>query len=1366
MGEVWEARGPGGVPTALKRVPVAERCGRRELEALQLLMRVRHPHLLAIHGYWVAGSYLVIGLELAGQSLRALLQERRQSGAAGLPAEAVLRYLADAAEALDYLGRPVHRLNSHTVRIQHRDVKPANLLLQGGAVKVADFGLAKALEGVAPQRSFSMTLAYAPPEFFRGETKPTSDQYSLGVTYYELRTGRLPFAGAPEAVMQGHLAGEPDLTGLTERERAVVARALAKDPDLRWAGCVKFIGEIARAGQVAGGPVSSSPDAAGPPELPQGPVPAAETAPHPATFRGQPVTTGLLLAADDLVPIPLKRTDVRAAVTAACADVTVTQVFVNTHPRALEATYVFPLPEDAAVHGLRMFVGERLIEGVVHEKEEARATYEEAKQQGHGAALVEQTSPNIFTTSVANLLPGQEIRVEIRYLQPLTFQEGRYRFVFPMVVSPRYVLGSDPAAESLVGEASAAVAAPRLPQGFLRGDAVSLEIELDAGVPLCGFDSPSHDLVVLEESGASRVRAALRRDDEIPNRDFVLNYRVAGPQLEHVLLHEPARPDQPGTFLLIATPPLQPPGPALAREIIFVIDRSGSMSGEPLAQAVQAARQLLDRLEPDDAVNVVAFDHQVAPLAASPLPAEETNLRRARAFLERLQAGGGTEMLEPLRLALQMPPAGGRERARLVVFLTDGSVTGERELLAALRPAIGRTRVVAFGIGTAVNRHLINKLAAAGRGFAEFLFPGENIARAVDRTLRRIGRPVLTDVELHWDGGTVEEVLPERCPDVYLDQPLAVLGRFRGAAPPGVTVRGRLAGRPYEARLDAPQGRRHEDGAPLAALWARCCIEELMDLIWEQPHREPELRRQVIGLAKRYSLASQFTSFLAVEYRTRAEREQARGVVTAAVPQYTPHGMPSSPPDLVQQVVGATRPQTDAEKEQAKEYFLEFLGSVKPEHVIPKDVEANIKYWIGEIDKKLSAQLNEVMHHPDFQRLEGAWRGLHHLVHEPESDEGLKIKVLNVSKRELAADLENAVEFDQSTLFKKVYEEFTQLVCEPYGVLIGDYEFAHDPEDVGLLERMARVVAEAFCPFIAAASPKLLGLESWTGLVGRNGLATAFDGVEYTRWGVFRENVVSRFVALTLPRVLGRAPYGEGFKKLDEFGFEEVAHDESGKAGPTAHALCWMNAAYVLGARLADAYAKDGSCLAIQGAEGGGKADGLAGHPALDDDGAPVPRCPTEVVVAEARDAELRRLGLLPLCRPKGADFVAFLGAETAHQPADAGAAALAQLPCVLQAARFAHYLKIMARDRLRASTDVNDCERWLNRWLNNYVAADPPGGGPEARATTPLAEAHVQVQEAPGEPGRFTIIARLRPFLASGDAPLVRMVLRVPKWA
>ena len=607
---------------ALKRVDLSDRCGHAELAALELLKEVRHPHLLSIHGYWVKENLLVIGFELADESLLALLKRDSGEPMRGLPPERVIPYLTDAAEALDFLGRPIHRLNHHAVRIQHRDVKPSNLLLQGGAVKVGDFGL-------------------------------------------------------------------------------------AKNSDHRWAGCVKFIGEVTRAND---------------PSVVRGTdkvvVKTQDISEAPIKFRGRPVTTGLLLVGEDLVPLPLKRTDVHGAITAAAAEVTVTQVFANTHDRPLEATYVFPLPEDAAVHRLRMHVGDRVIEGLVREKEEARQTYEEAKREGHGAALVEETTPNIFTSSVANILPGQEIRVEIAYLQTLPFQEGQYRFVFPMVVSPRYVLGADETAESIVPNVPSAVLVPRLPQGMLRGDTVSLQIDLDAGVPLCGFDSPSHDVVVLEETGTSRVKISLRNDREIPNRDFVLNYRVAGPRIEHALLCEPGKGDEPGTFVLLATPPAGDYEKALPREIIFVLDRSGSMQGQPMEQAKQAARQLLDRLEPEDVFNVIAFDNEVTPLASAPLPAEEANLRRARAFLEKLEARGGTEMLEPLRMALSQPRMDDVERVRMVVFLTDGSVYGERELLAALRPV--------FDQADAVGKALLSQTSRDEAGMVCIIFDVQN----------------------------------------------------------------------------------------------------------------------------------------------------------------------------------------------------------------------------------------------------------------------------------------------------------------------------------------------------------------------------------------------------------------------------------------------------------------------------------------------------------------------------------------------------------------------------------------------------------------------------------------------------------------
>jgi len=609
--------------------------------------------------------------------------------------------------------------------------------------------------------------------------------------------------------------------------------------------------------------------------------------PDSPSYRCRRITAGVLLAGAELAPLPLRQTAVRGAITGAAAEVSVTQVFVNEGSAAIEATYVFPLPDDAAAHRLRVQVGDRTIEGVVRERRAARASYEQARLAGHGAALLEQESANIFTTAVANILPGQEVRVEITYVQPLAFQRGQYRFVFPMVVAPRYVLGSDPAAEPLAGTVPESVFAPRLPAGRLRGDAVSLELDIDAGVPLCGFDSPSHEIVVVEEDGRSRVGVALARAAEIPNRDFVLNYRVAGPQISVASLWQPPADDQPGTFAVLAVPPLAAEAVPRPRELIFVLDRSGSMSGAAIEEAKHALRQLLERLSPDDTFNIIAFNDRVELVADVPLVANDAELRRARAFLDRITARDGTEMLEPLRLALRQPAADGPPRQRTVVFLTDGSVHGELELLAALRRDIGTARIVAFGIGTAVNRHLINKLAGASRGAAEFIYPGENIARVVDRTLARLSHPVLTDVELEWatpEGGIVRRP----CPDLFLDQPLFVIERFAGLQPPRVALRGRLGDQPYVHELTSADARRHAGGVRLCVLRARQSIETLMDELWEHPQNHDELRREIIALAVRFRLASEFTSFVAIEYRTPEERAAAFDNATVEIPQYAP----------------------------------------------------------------------------------------------------------------------------------------------------------------------------------------------------------------------------------------------------------------------------------------------------------------------------------------------------------------------------------------------------------------------------------------------------------------------------------------------
>jgi type VI secretion system protein ImpC len=475
-------------------------------------------------------------------------------------------------------------------------------------------------------------------------------------------------------------------------------------------------------------------------------------------------------------------------------------------------------------------------------------------------------------------------------------------------------------------------------------------------------------------------------------------------------------------------------------------------------------------------------------------------------------------------------------------------------------------------------------------------------------------------------------------------------------------------------------------------------------------------------------------------------------------------------PDLVQQVVAATRPQSDQEKEQAKEYFLEFLKQAVPaDHVIPKDVEANIKYWMGEIDKKLSAQLNEVMHHPDFQRLEGAWRGLHYLVHKPESDEGLKVKVFNVNKRELLKDLEKAVEFDQSTLFKKVYEEeYGQLGGEPYGMLVGDYEFSRTLDDVNMLKLLSGVAAAAHAPLVTNASSKMFNMDRYTELTAPRDLSKIFQGVEYMSWKSFRDSEDSRYVAMCMPRVLGRLPYGEDFKKVDEFGFEEFVD------GKDHDKYLWMGASWAYSANIVDAYCKYGWMARTRGVEGGGKVTDLPVHTFQTDDGDIAAKCPCEIAISDRREFELSNLGFLPLIHSKNNDFAVFMGAQSAQKPktyfeedANANAQLSAKFNYILCVSRFAHYLKVMARDKIGSFMEVNECERWLNRWIMNYVVSNPEMLSDEGKAKTPLQDAKVEVRAVKGKPGWYEAVAWLRPhFQLETLTASMRLVAEVPKRA
>ncbi|NKC34103.1 type VI secretion system contractile sheath large subunit [Falsiroseomonas selenitidurans] len=474
---------------------------------------------------------------------------------------------------------------------------------------------------------------------------------------------------------------------------------------------------------------------------------------------------------------------------------------------------------------------------------------------------------------------------------------------------------------------------------------------------------------------------------------------------------------------------------------------------------------------------------------------------------------------------------------------------------------------------------------------------------------------------------------------------------------------------------------------------------------------------------------------------------------------------------LLDQVIGATK---QTERDRAQELIKALTEeALKGTVTFSRNLTQTFDRAIAAIDAKVSEQLNQVMHHPRFTKLEGSWRGLNYLVMNSETGTSLKIRMLQASKRDLSRDLQRAVEFDQSGLFKKIYEnEFGTPGGEPYGALVGDYEWTAHPDDVETLRLISNVAAGAFAPFISGVGAGMFGFEDWRELSKPRDLAKIFETQEYAKWRSFRETEDARFVALVMPRVIARLPYGAATKPIEEFAYEEAPRNADGTAQAQGHHdYCWMNAAYVKAARLTDAFAQYGFCTAIRGAEGGGKVANLPNHTFISDDGDADAKCPTEIGITDRREAELSGLGFLPLCHYKNTDYAVFFGSQSAQKPkkydrpeATANAAISARLPYMMATSRFAHYLKVMARDKIGSFMEASDCEVWLNRWIQNFV--NPmEGAGQEARAKYPLREAQIEVKEVPGKPGVYNAVAHLRPWLQMEELTTsMRMVARIPQ--
>ena len=463
------------------------------------------------------------------------------------------------------------------------------------------------------------------------------------------------------------------------------------------------------------------------------------------------------------------------------------------------------------------------------------------------------------------------------------------------------------------------------------------------------------------------------------------------------------------------------------------------------------------------------------------------------------------------------------------------------------------------------------------------------------------------------------------------------------------------------------------------------------------------------------------------------------------------------------------KPKSDRAKEEVESAVTTLAEYVlKDVKKVSDDTIKSIQNIIAEIDRKLTDQINLILHNEDFQKLESAWRGLHYMVSNTETDEMLKIRVMNISKKDLAKTLKKfkGTSWDQSPLFKKIYEEeFGQFGGEPFGCLVGDYHFDHSPPDVELLSQVAQISAASHCPFVSGVAPAVLQMDSWSELANPRDLTKIFSTPDYASWRSLRESDDARYIGMAMPRFLSRLPYGEKTNPIDEFSFEEET------AGADSSKYCWANAAYAMATNINRSFKMYGWCSRIRGIESGGAVENLPVHAFPTDDGGVDMKCPTEIAISDRREAELSKCGFMPLIHKKNSDFAAFIGAQSLQKPAEyedpdatANANLAARFPYLFATCRFAHYLKCIVRDKIGSFKERDDMERWLNSWVKQYVDGDPSRSSEESKARKPLAAAEVIVEEVEGNPGYYSSKFFLRPhYQLEGLTVSLRLVSKLP---
>ena len=597
---------------------------------------------------------------------------------------------------------------------------------------------------------------------------------------------------------------------------------------------------------------------------------------------------------DQLVPVPLKHTDVNASIAGYVATVDVVQQFHNPYAGKIEAIYVFPLPHNAAVNEFVMAVGDRRIRGIIRERQEAEQVYEQAKRQGYVATLLTQERPNVFTQSVANIEPGRQIDVHVRYFHTLSYSDGWYEFAFPMVVGPRFNPPGSTQGVGAAGRGSRGASGQKTEVQYLRpgersGHDVAVIVDLNAGVPVETIESRTHRVSVTRRDPA-RAQVTLDAGDRIPNKDFVLRWKVADEGIKSSLIvQRDARDGEAGGhFSLMLLPPDDLKRlPRSPLEMVFTLDVSGSMNGRPIEQAKDAVRYALRNLGPDDTFQIIRFAGNAESMAARPVPATPQNVQAALQFLDGTTAAGGTMMLDGIQQSLEFPTD--ESRPRYVAFLTDGYIGNETEILGALHRSLGTSRVFSFGVGSSVNRYLLEHMAKLGRGAVAYLGPRDGGAEVMAAYLQRIRHPALTDLSIDWGGANVADVFPQRLPDLFVGRPVIVTGRYKGQPPRTVKVAGKVRGEEQTVQVAAA-----DDEAPGAAsaantlplVWARMKIADLADREAYEPRGD--LPHQVRQVALEHGLMSAYTSFVAVDSLTRTQGTHG---TTVAMPVPVPDGV-------------------------------------------------------------------------------------------------------------------------------------------------------------------------------------------------------------------------------------------------------------------------------------------------------------------------------------------------------------------------------------------------------------------------------------------------------------------------------------------